>query len=58
MQEHNQRIEDPDDDRIITVCSDADFMKTVVPRQFFVTLDEAKLDCLLSCREYIHITSR
>ena len=40
--------------RTIKVYSDAGFMKTVVRRQYFVTIDEsemAKLDCPGSCRE-------
>ena len=44
-----------DDLRIIRVCSDAGFMKTVAPGQYCMTEDEAeltKLDCLVSRREY------
>ena len=43
----------PDDLRLIRLCSDAGFMKTVSRGQYFVTLDEAqpaKLDG--ACREY------
>ena len=43
----------PDDLRLIRLCSDAGFMKTVARGQYSVTLDEAELAKLDgSCREY------
>ena len=45
----------PGDLRMIKLCSDAGFMKTVVRGQYFVTTYEAELaelDCPGSCREY------
>ena len=39
----------PDDLRMIKLCFDAGFMKTVVRGQYFVTMDEAEL---ATCREY------
>ena len=56
VREYKQRFTNlPDDLRMVKVCSDAGFMKTVVRGQYFVTMDEAeltKLDCPGSCREY------
>ena len=56
LRELKQRFANiPDDLRIIKVCSDAGFMKTVLRGQYFVTMDEAelaKLNCPGSCREY------
>ena len=38
--DHKQRMENlPDDDRLIKLCSDAGFVKTVAPGQYFMTAD-------------------
>ena len=38
--DHKQRIENlPGDDRLIKLCSDAGFIKTVAPRQYSLTAD-------------------
>ena len=56
QREYRERFANlPGELRMIKLCSDAGFMKTVVRGQYFVTIDEAelaKLDCLGSCREY------
>ena len=56
LREHKRIIANlPDDLRLIRLCSDAGFMKTVARGQYFVTLDEAELAKLnRSCRESTH----
>ena len=40
MLHHKQRMENlPDDDRLIKLCSDAGFVKTVAPGQYFMAAD-------------------
>ena len=56
LREYKQRFANlPDDLRMIQLCSDAGFMKTIARGQYFVITDEAeqeKLDHSGSCREY------
>ena len=56
LRKYKQQIEDlPEDLRINKMCSEAGFIQTVVPGQYFVTIGEtelANLDVPIACREY------
>ena len=53
---HNERVRNlSDEEQLIKLCTDAGFVKTVVPGQYLVTRDAeefSEFDGYVGCREY------
>ena len=56
LQNHKERVEIlPKDEQLIKLCTDAGFIKTVAPGQYFMTNDAeefSQFDGHVACREY------
>ena len=53
LQKHQERVEKlPQPDRLIKICTDAGFLKTVEVGQYFMTKHTLQFAASVTCREY------